>query len=58
MADWINRMTQAGVKQIYILSNNKVERVATKSLSLGILISWRFQTRRKNFQLALDALGN
>ena len=35
MADWINRMTQAGVK-IYILSNNKVERVAKVAEPLGI----------------------
>ena len=57
MADWINRMTQAGVK-IYILSNNKVERVAKVAEPLGIPYkAGALKPRRKNFQLALDALG-
>ena len=37
MADWISRMTQAGVK-IYILSNNKAERVAKVAEPLGIIM--------------------
>ena len=57
MADWISRMTQAGVK-IYILSNNKVERVAKVAEPLGIPYkAGALKPRRKNFQLALDALG-
>ena len=56
-ADWISRMTQAGVK-IYILSNNKVERVAKVAEPLGIPYkAGALKPRRKNFQLALDALG-
>ena len=50
-------MTQAGVK-IYILSNNKVERVAKVAEPLGIPYkAGALKPRRKNFQLALDALG-
>ena len=57
MADWISRMTQAGVK-IYILSNNKVERVAKVAEPLGIPYkAGALKPRRKNFQLALDSLG-
>ena len=56
MADWINRMTQAGVK-IYILSNNKVERVAKVAEPLGIPYkAGALKPRRKNFQLALDTI--
>ena len=57
MAAWIEAMQQAGV-QIYILSNNTNERVAKVAEPLGIgYTAGALKPRRKNFQVALDALG-
>ena len=53
MADWISRMTQAGVK-IYILSNNKVERVAKVAEPLGI----PYKAGALKFSAGFGCLGN
>lgn len=57
MAEWIEQMTQGGVA-IYILSNNTTERVAKVAEPLGVgYTANALKPRRKNFQIALDALG-